>query len=70
MPEGDTVHRAAAALRVLAGERIEAESPHPRGEATGVARAVDGRRLESVDAVGKNLLLHLTAGSRYGAICA
>jgi len=62
MPEGDTVHRAAASLRVLAGERIEAESPHPRGEATGVARAIDGRVLESVDAVGKNLLLHFDGG--------
>ncbi len=57
MPEGDSVHRAAARLRVLVGERIEAESPHPRGRATGVARAVDGRRLESVEAIGKNLLL-------------
>src|SRR5262249_5682327 len=52
----------AASLRVLAGDRIEAESPHPRGEATGVARAVDGRVLESVDAVGKNLLLHFDGG--------
>src|SRR5438876_479815 len=46
MPEGDAVHRAAAALRVLVGQRIVAASPHPRGLATGVAAAIDGRRLE------------------------
>jgi endonuclease VIII len=57
MPEGDSLHRIARRLQVLVGERVEAESPNPRGLATGVARAVDGRVLESVDAVGKNLLL-------------
>jgi endonuclease-8 len=62
MPEGDTLHRAAAALQVLVGERVEAESPHPRGLATGIAAAVDGRTLERVEAVGKNLLLHFDHG--------
>lgn len=62
MPEGDTVHRAAGALRLLVGERVEAESPHPRGAVTGVARVIDGRLLESVDAVGKNLLLRFEGG--------
>ena len=62
MPEGDSIHRAAAALRVLVGEHVEAESPHPRGAVTGVARAVDGRLLESVDAIGKNLLLRFESG--------
>jgi endonuclease-8 len=62
VPEGDTIHRIAERLRVLVGERIEAESPNPRGLATGVARAVDGRRLEAVDAVGKNLLLRFEGG--------
>lgn len=57
MPEGDVVHRAARRLQVLVGERVEAQSPHPRGRATGVAVAVDGRVLESVQAVGKHLLL-------------
>jgi endonuclease VIII len=57
MPEGDSLHRAAARLQALVGERVEAESPHPRGAATGVAKLVDGRVLESVEAVGKNLLL-------------
>ena len=57
MPEGDSLHRIAQRLRVLVGERLDAESPNPRGRATGVARAIDGRVLEAVDAVGKNLLL-------------
>jgi endonuclease VIII len=62
MPEGDSIHRAAARLRPLVGERVEAESPNPRGLATGVARVVDGRVLEGVDAVGKHLLLRFEGG--------
>jgi endonuclease VIII len=62
MPEGDALHRAAARLRPLVGERLEAESPNPRGQATGVARVVDGRVLEGVDAVGKHLLLRFDGG--------
>ena len=58
MPEGDTLHRVARRLHVLVGQRVEAESPNPRGLVTGVAQAVDGRMLEHVEAVGKNLLLH------------
>lgn len=62
MPEGDSLHRAAARLLPLVGERIAAESPHPRGQATGVARAVDGLVLESVEAIGKHLLLRFEGG--------
>ena len=62
MPEGDSLLRVARRLQVLVGERVEAESPNPRGLATGVARAVDGRVLERVDAVGKNVLLHFEGG--------
>ena len=62
MPEGDSLHRAAARLQVLVGERVEAESPHPRGAATGVAGAIDGRVLEGVQAVGKHLLLRFEGG--------
>ena len=62
MPEGDSIRRAAARLRLLVGERVEASSPSPRGLATNVARAVNGRVLESVDAVGKHLLLHFEGG--------
>jgi endonuclease VIII len=56
MPEGDTLHRAALSLQPLVGERLEVESPHPRARATGVAERLDGRRLESVQAIGKNLV--------------
>ena len=62
MPEGDSLHRSAALLQTLVGDRIEAESPHPQGLATGVARVIDGRVLESVDAVGKHLLLRFEGG--------
>jgi endonuclease-8 len=62
MPEGDALHRAADRLQVLVGERVEASSPNPRGLATGVARAVDGRVLEGVEAVGKHLLLRFEGG--------
>jgi endonuclease-8 len=62
MPEGDSLHRAAARLRPLVGERVAASSPNSRGLATNVARAVDGRVLESVEAVGKHLLLRFEGG--------
>jgi endonuclease VIII len=57
VPEGDSLHRAARRLQPLVGQRVEAESPNPRAQATGVARRIDGRVLEGVEAVGKNLLL-------------
>ena len=62
MPEGDSLARAARRLQVLVGERLEVESPHPRAQATGVARQVDGLILEGVEAVGKNLLLRFEGG--------
>lgn len=62
MPEGDALHRAARRLQPLVGQRLEVESPNPRAQATGVARRVDGRVLESVEAVGKNLLLRFEGG--------
>jgi endonuclease-8 len=62
MPEGDSIQRAAQRLRALVGERLEAESPHPRGAVLGVAARLDGLRLEHVDAVGKNLLLRFEGG--------
>jgi endonuclease-8 len=62
VPEGDTLHRTAARLQILVGERIEAESPHPRARAAGVAGAIDGKVLEAVEAVGKNLLLRFEGG--------
>jgi endonuclease VIII len=62
MPEGDSLHRAARRLQVLVGERVAVESPHPRAAAERVAERLDGRRLEAVEAVGKNLLLSFEGG--------
>jgi endonuclease VIII len=62
VPEGDSLHRAARRLQPLVGQRLDVESPHPRGLATGVAERIDGRVLESVQAVGKNLLLRFEGG--------
>jgi endonuclease-8 len=62
MPEGDTIHRAAARLRVLVGQQLTVEAVHPRARATGVAERLDGRRLEAVEAHGKNLLLRFEGG--------
>ena len=62
MPEGDSLHRAAKRLEALVGETVEVESPNPRAAATGVAEQLDGRRLERVEAIGKNLLLSFEGG--------
>jgi len=62
MPEGDSIHRVAGRLQVLVGERVRADSPHPRGAALGIASRLDGLRLERVDAVGKKLLLRFEGG--------
>jgi endonuclease-8 len=62
MPEGDSLHRAAQRLQVLVGERLEVETPHPRAAVKGLAERLDGRRLDGVEAVGKNLLLQFEGG--------
>ena len=62
MPEGDSLHRAAQRLQVLVGESVEVETPHPRAAVKGLAARLDGRRLEGVEAVGKNLLLRFEGG--------
>jgi endonuclease-8 len=62
VPEGDSLHRAAHRLQALVGDRIAAESPHPRARATRAAETVDGRTLESVEAIGKNLLFRFSGG--------
>jgi endonuclease-8 len=57
MAEGDTILRAARRLgEALAGERIEASAPGPRGRTLGLQR-LDGKTLIEVEARGKNLLL-------------
>jgi endonuclease VIII len=62
MPEGDALHRAAERLRVLEGEVVSASSPNPRAAVLGIAERIDGKRLEHVEARGKNLLLRFEGG--------
>ena len=62
MPEGDAIHRAARRLQVLVGQELEVETPHPRAAVKQLAPRLDGRRLESVEALGKNLLLRFEGG--------
>lgn len=62
MPEGDALHRTAERLRALEGEVLAVESPHPRAAALAIASRIDGRRLERVEAVGKNLVLSFEGG--------
>ena len=62
MPEGDSLARAARRLQVLVGERVEVETPHPRAAVKQLAPRLDGRRLLSVEAAGKNLLLRFEEG--------
>jgi endonuclease-8 len=62
MPEGDSLHRTARQLQVLAGQRVEVETPHPRAATKGLAERLDGKTLEGVEAVGKNLLLRFEGG--------
>ncbi|HEY4411479.1 MAG TPA: DNA-formamidopyrimidine glycosylase family protein [Gaiellaceae bacterium] len=62
MPEGDSLHRAALRLQVLVGQKVGVETPHPRAAAKQLAERLDGLVLESVAAVGKNLLLRFEGG--------
>ena len=57
MAEGDTILRAARRLdTALTGQVLAVGAPNPRGRAARVER-LDGRRLESVESHGKNLML-------------
>jgi endonuclease VIII len=62
MPEGDSLERAARRLQVLVGQQLEVETPHPRAAVKQLAPRLDGRRLEHVEAIGKNLLLRFEGG--------
>ena len=62
VPEGDALARAARRLQVLVGERVEVETPNPRAAVKNIAQRLDGRRLEAVEAVGKNLFLSFEGG--------
>jgi endonuclease-8 len=62
VPEGDSLRRAARSLQVLVGQRVGVETPHPRAAVKRLAERLDGLRLESVEAVGKTLLLRFEGG--------
>ena len=62
MPEGDSLHRTALRLQVLVGEKVGVETPHPRAALKRLPERLDGLVLESVQAVGKNLLLRFEGG--------
>ncbi len=47
---------------MLVGRQVEVETPHPRAAAVLDARRIDGQRLESVEAAGKNLFLSFDGG--------
>lgn len=56
--EGDTILRLARRLdAALAGERIAAAAPNPRGRVAGVEQ-LDGRRFDGAEPRGKHLVLH------------
>jgi endonuclease-8 len=61
MPEGDSIHRIALELQPLVGERVSVETPHPRARLLGLSR-LGGKRIESIEAVGKHLLLRFEGG--------
>lgn len=57
MAEGDTVLRAAKRIeQALGGAEVEVAAPNPRGRVGGLGQ-LNGRKLEGVEARGKNLLL-------------
>jgi endonuclease-8 len=62
VPEGDAIYRAARRLQVLVGERLVVEAPNPRAAVKNIAQRLNGKRLESVEAVGKNLFLRFEGG--------
>jgi endonuclease-8 len=62
MPEGDALARAARRLQALVGERVAVDALNPRAAVKNIAERLDGKRLESVDAVGKNLFLRFEGG--------
>jgi len=59
MPEGDTIHYAAARIRTALAGRVPEEilTPHPRHRLKGWPRALAGRAVRSVDAHGKHLFV-------------
>lgn len=64
MPEGDTIHRAAARIRgTFGGEPLTAFAARPSGIVPGVAPPGPGDRISSVEARGKHLLIGFDGGA-------
>jgi endonuclease-8 len=59
MPEGDTIHYAAARIRAVLDGRVPEQiaTPHPRHRAERWAERLAGRAVRSVDAHGKHLFV-------------
>jgi endonuclease-8 len=64
VPEGDTIHRAAARLaEALGGQRLrDTDAPNPRSGLGDRVGALRGRILERAEPRGKHLLLHFDDG--------
>ena len=64
MPEGDTIHHAANRIRPVLAGRVpdEIATPHPRFGRDRWPERLAGRRVEAVDAHGKNLFLRFEGG--------
>jgi endonuclease VIII len=62
VPEGDSLARVARRLQVLVGQRLEVDAPNPRAQVKRIAERLDGKRLEAVEAQGKNVLLTFEQG--------
>ncbi len=64
MPEGDTIHRAAARIGAAFAGTVPEDvgTPHPRHRLDRWPERLAGRSLTSVDAHGKHMLLHFDGG--------
>jgi endonuclease-8 len=62
VPEGDTIHQAAARLNIALGGREigRAEAPNPRSPLHRRAAELQGRTLEEAEGRGKHLLIHFS----------
>jgi endonuclease-8 len=64
VPEGDTIHHAAAEIRAVLAGRVpdEVRAPHPRVQGARLPERLAGRALLAADAHGKHLLLRFDGG--------
>jgi hypothetical protein len=68
MVEGHSVHRVAYShSKVLVGKRFTASSPN--GRFSDGARAIDGKKFHSIEAVGKNLFAFFGENEIVGMVC-